>query len=301
MDLHFKDFINYDKRIGKMLIVGLEGTGKTLLLSRIAIGKMLHGFEDCVKSYGQTDYYNSLGMHLSKNYQHCCFSNFDIKCVNTIIPDRKSYVVDPFRLGFFREDYETDFYPPESLFCITEGFNYFNAYMYNKFHPTFIGYLKTGRQARIDMCADSQEFGDFCTKFRQICSRFIYLEKETEPIFDAKGILVNHRLFVVEWKNYRDVNVFLKNGTRQNCKTYELLLDMPCWGSYDTEFCKYLHLKGRERQDYRIEHHPEIRSIDDIESASVINFTPPAGFLSATTNVKNRKNEDLEEDLDEYF
>lgn len=301
MEIHFKDFIDYDKRLGKTLIVGLEGTGKTLLLSRIAIGKMLHGFEDCAKSYVQTDYYNSLGMHFSKNYKHCCFSNFDIKCVNTIMPDRKSYVVDPFRLGFFREDYETDIVPPEALVCITEGFNYFNAYMYNKFHPTFIAYLKTCRQARIDFVSDSQEFGDFCTKFRQICTRFIYLEKETEPVYDAKGKLVNHKLFVVEWNNYRDVNVFVKTNKRQNCKEYELLLDMPCWGAYDTEFCKYLHLKGRQSQDYRIEHHPEIKSVDDIESSSVINFTPPTGFLSTVSSGKRGKDEDLDDDMDEYF
>lgn len=299
MEKHFKDFIDYDKHIGKILIVGLEGTGKTLLLSRIGIGKQLHGFEDCVKSYAITDYYNSLGMHLSKNYNHCCFSNFEIKCVNTIMPDRKSYVVDPFRLGFFRDDYETDFFPPETLHCITEGFNYFNAYMYNKFHSTFISYLKTGRQAHISFAVDSQEFGDFCTKFRQICNRFIYLDKEVEHVYDSKGNLSNHKLFVVEWRSYRDVNVFMKTGKRQNCEEYVLYLDMPCFGSYDTEFCKYLHLKGRENQDYRIEHHPVIHTLEDIESNSIINFSPPDGFLYSSNQKKNfvEDEEDSDDDM----
>ena len=216
-----------------------------------------------------------------------------------MLPDRRSYVVDPFRLGFFREDYETDIVPPESLLCITEGFNYFNAYMYSKFHPSFISYLKTGRQARIDFAVDSQEFGDFCTKFRQICNRFIYLKKECEEIYDNKGNLVNHRLFVVEFNSYRDVNVFIKTNKYQNCKEYELLLDMPCYDSYDTEFCKYLHLKGRENQDYRIEHYPEIKSIDDIEENSIINFTPPENFLSSKTSKSKVIEDDSDDDFDE--
>lgn len=300
MEIYFKDFINYEKRIGKMLIFGIEGTGKTLLLTAIAIGKMLHGWSDCVKSYEHVDYYNSLGLHLSKNYEHCCFSNFDIKCLHTNMPDRRSYVVDPFRLGFFREDYNTDFYPPESLLCITEGFNYFNAYMYEKFHPTFISFLKTLRQARMDMVVDSQEIGDLCTKFRHICNRFIYLEKQTEPILNVKGEIVGHRLFVVEWNNYRDVDVFENSTKRQNCKEYELILDSVIFGCYDTEFCKYLHIKGRENQDFHIEHFPDVKSIEDIENSDIINFTPPPGFL----NVKEKSSKPVDninfEDLEEF-
>lgn len=301
MEIHFKDFIDYNKRIGKLLIFGVEGSGKTLLLTQIAIGKMLHGFEDCLKSYEQTDYYNSLGMHLDKNYEHCCFSNFDIKCLNTYMPDRRSYVCDPFKLGFFRDDYETDFYPPETLFVITEGFNYFNAYMYDKYHPTFISYLKTSRQAKIDWAVDSQELGDFCTKFRRICNRFIYLEKKTEEIKNIKGEVVGHKLFVVEWNAYRDVAVFEKTTKKQNCKEYTLILDQSIYGCYDTEFCKYLHIKGRENQKYHIEHHPEIKSIADIENNNVINFTPPPGFLlSSSKSKKQSRNDDFDDDIAEF-
>lgn len=300
MEVQFDDFIDYNNRIGKILIFGVEGSGKTLLLTRIAIGKMLHGFDDCIKSYNQTDYYNSLGMRLMKNYEHCCFSNFDIKCVNTHIPDRRSYVVDPFRLGFYRDDYETDFYPPESLLCITEGFNYFNAYMYNKFHSSFISFLKTLRQARMDMVVDSQELGDFCTKFRHICNRFIFLDKKVEEIKNLKGQVIGHKFFVVEWTNYRDVDVFESSAIRQNCKEYTLIVNGLVYGSYDTEFCKFLHIKGRQNQQYHIEHFPEIRSVEDIENSTIINFSPPEGFL---TNNKACKQEVLNdfEDIDENF
>lgn len=42
MKIKFKDFIDYNKRVGKMIVSGLEGAGKTLLLARIGVGKMLH-------------------------------------------------------------------------------------------------------------------------------------------------------------------------------------------------------------------------------------------------------------------
>lgn len=301
MEKQFDDFIDYTKRIGKMLIFGVEGSGKTLLLVAIAIGKMMHGWEDCVKSYEQVDYYNSLGLHFSKNYDHLCFANLDIKCLGTTIPDRRSYIVDPFRLGFYRDEYDTDILPPEALVCITEGFNYFNAYMYDKFHPTFISFLKTLRQARMDMVCDSQELGDFCTKFRHICNRFIFLEKKTEPIFNIKGEIVGHKLFVVEWNNYRDVDVFESSAKRQNCKEYTLILNTVIYGCYDTEFCKFLHLKGREQQDFKIEHFPDVKSIDDIENSNCINFTPPTGFLSNSQKQKPVKAvDDLFNDIEEY-
>lgn len=301
MEIQFKDFIDYDKYIGKILVFGVEGSGKTLLLTRIAIGKMLHGYEDCMKSYKQTDYYNSLGLHLAKNYDHCCFSNYDIKCLNTYMPDRRSYSVDPFRLGFFRDDYETDFYPPETLFVITEGYNYFNSYMYNRYHPSFISYCKTSRQARISWVVDSQELGDFCTKFRQICNRFIYLEKKTEEIKDSKGQIIGHKLFVVEWTDRRDVDVFESCAKRQNYKEYTLILDMCVYGCYDTEYCKFLHIKGRENQQYRIEHFPTIKSIADIENSNILNFTPPEGFFSSNSKINKSKSDDNFDDIEEDF
>lgn len=304
-EIHFKDFINYDKPIGKMLIVGItEGAGKTLLLTRICIGKMLHGLEDCYKSYAWVDDYNKLGYKFSKNYEHLCFTNFNINCLGTTIPDRKTYVCDFYRIGYFDPNYYTDFYPPGSLFGMTEAKNYLDSYLWKMFPRRFVSWLKTMRQARYDMVADTQVSTDICTAYKRICGRFIYLYKACEEILDSKGNLKGHKLYVIEWNDYRDVELFEKSTKKQNCKEYVLIIDDVEGGlydNYDSYYCRFLHLKGRENQDFRIEHFPEIKTIEDIEYFSEnFGFEMPEDFLK-TKHLNKEKEKDIDnfEDIDE--
>ena len=270
-----------------MIISGEEGTGKTLLLTMIAIGKMLHGIEDCWKSYKEVDKYNKLGFHFSKNYKHLCFSNIDINCLGTYIPDRKVYRCNPYRLGLFDKLFKTDFFPPYSLFCITEAYNVFNAYLYNKFRDSFKGFIKTSRHGKYDMVLDTQYFGDICTIFRRICNRFIYLHDDVEMIKDREGIVVGHKLHVTEWTSNRDVEYFESSSNKKNCKEYELMIHKCLFKNYDTEFCKYLHLLGRENQDFLIENFKKIEKIDDLDNfGEEFGMTPPDGFFMG-----GRKNE----------
>lgn len=291
MQKNFNQFINYDKRIGKMIIAGDEGAGKTLLLVRIAIGKMLHGFEDCCKSYEAVDEYNSFGYRFSKNYDHLCFANFAINCKGTEIPHRRVYGFNPYRLGFYDPQYLTDFYPPYTLFCGTEAKNFLDAYEWDKFPNRYVSWIKTMRQARYDMAVDSQSFGDICTAFKKITGRFIYLHKECEEILDSKGNVIGHKLFVIEWKHWRDVEYFERTTKKQGCEEYELIIDGIClYENYDSYYCRLLHLKGRENQDFRIEHFPEIKTIEDINAfADEFGFSVPDGFYKT----KNKKKDEF--------
>lgn len=298
-EIKFKDFIDYDKRFGKMLIAGDEGSGKTLLLTRIAVGKMLHGLEDCLKSFDDVDKYNALGFHFSKNYDHLCFANFDINCKGTEIPHRKVYVFNPYRLGFYDENYYTDFFPPGSLFCMTEGKNYLDSYEWDKFPNRYVSWLKTMRQAKLNMAVDSQSFSDICTAYKKITNRFIYLYKECEEIKDLKGNVIGNKLFVLEWKHLRDVEYFERTTKKQNCEEYALLIDDVCvYDNYDSYYCRLLHLRGRENQDFRIEHFPEIKSLDDIEYfADEFGFNVPEGFYKTKKKlVDSPRSLDLDED-----
>ena len=296
-ELKFEDFINYDKRIGKMLIAGDEGTGKTLLLCKIGKGKMLHGFWDCCKSYDEVNEYNRLGYNFSKNYEHLCFANFDINCKGTEIPGRRVYSFNPYRLGFYDPNYITDFFPPFSLFCMTEGKNFLDSYEWNKFPNRYVSWLKTMRQARYDMVVDSQAFGDICTAYKKITNRFIYLHKECEEIKDGKGNVVGHKLFVFEFKHLRDVEYFERTTKKQNCDEYILIInDDFLYRNYDSRYCKYLHLKGRENQDFRIKHFPEIKTLDDVDNfAEEFGYTVPEGFYKS----KNKDKKSLDDDLNE--
>ena len=287
MQKKFNEFINYNKRIGKIIISGDEGFGKTLLLVRIAIGKMLNGLFDCQKSWDIVDDYNKYGFHFSKNYSHLLFSNFPINTVNTEIPNRKNYVVNPFRIGYYDENYPTDLLPPFALMCITEGKLYFDSYEWDKFPMRYVGYIKTMRQAYLDLVVDTQYFGDICTPLRRITNRFIYLKKECEEIKDLEGNVIGHKLFVIEWKNNRDVDLFERTSKKVNCEEYELIIDMCVYDNYDSHFCKFLHLMGREDQDFRIEHFPEIKSVEDINNFALeFGYQMPDGFLK--TNKKEK-------------
>lgn len=294
----FKDFVDYDKRIGKMIITGLEGSGKTMLLARIAIGKMLHGMQDCWKSYSVVDTYNELGFNFSTNYEHLCFSNFGINCSGTKIPDRHNYVVNPYRLGLFDPLYETDYFPPYACHFLTEAYNFLNSYLYNKFRDSFKAFLKTCRQAKYDMVVDTHSFMDIFTGFRRLTNRFIYLYAPVQDIKDDRGVVVGHKLFVKEWRNNRDVEIFESSGKEINCETYDLILDKCMFENYDTEFCKYLHLQGRENQDFFITEFPKVCSKEDIDNIGErFGILPPEGFFKTSSNKKvESESSDVDED-----
>lgn len=305
MQVQFKDFINYKDRIGKIVIAGDEGTGKTLLLTRIAIGKMLHWQDYIYKAYDEIDNRNSLGYHFSKDFEHLCFANYDIVCAGTEIPSTRVYMFNPFEFGLYNDDYDTIPLPPYSLVCITEGKNYLDSYMYTYYRMCYILGYRTARQADIDFVVDCQCFSDVVTMFRRITNRFIYLYKKCEVIYNLKGEIVGHKLFVYEFENNQDAELYESSLEKRNCKEYELIIDMNIFPCYDTKFCKYLHLKGRELQDYHIEHFPEIKSIDDVEYfADQIGGVPPDNFYKNSKKTKNAeaKNQDDEQPpSDEYF
>ncbi len=295
----FEEFINYDKRIGKMIITGLEGSGKTMLLTRIAIGKMLHGLEDCWKSYKIVDEYNSLGFNFSKKYEHLAFSNIDMNCKGTYIPYRKVYKVNPYRLGLYSNEYETDIFPPGSLYCLTEGYNFLNSYLYDMFREEFKAFLKTSRQAGFDMVVDTHSVSDIFTKFKQITNRFIHLFEGVEDIKNKDGVIVDHKLYVREWTNYKDVEKFEESGKVQNCEEYCLLLGKCLHENFDTNYCKYLHLQGRKFQDFMIEHFSEIKTVEDLDNFGVdFGIIPPEGFFVKKSSRGNKKlKEDTQEEL----
>ena len=302
-EIKFKNWINFDKRLGKMIISGLEGFGKDLLTTAVGVGKMLHGFEDCIKSYAEVDEYNNMGFNFSKNYNHTCFANYPINCRGTEIPQRKVYVFDPYRCGFYDPDYWTDLFPPYSLFCGTEAKSFLDAYEWDKYPARYIGWIKTLRHIRYDMLVNSQVFNDICVAFKRITNRFILLTRETEEIKNLKGEVVGHKLFVKEWTRFKDVELYEKTTKEQNCKEYVLILDKCYYENYDHRICRLLHLKGRENQDFRIEHFPEIESVEDVEAyAEVLGFDRPEGFLKVSKkSIKNvNESSDVSNDIIEF-
>lgn len=292
---HFKDFMNLSKRQGKVLICGEEGSGKTLLSTYIAVEKMLMGVQDCWKSYEKVDKYNSLGYNFSKNYEHLVFSNFDINCSYTHIPSFKSYVVDPYKIGFHCEDYETVPLPPYSFLVLTEAQTIFNAYLWNYFRPEVRRYWETSRQTEVEIIIDTNSPNLIYKGMRDLLNRIIYLYQDVEEIKNLDGIVVGHKLFIKEFKKYSQLERYFDTNNEKLVKEdYILILNRCVYPNYNTKQCEYLALKGREMQDYLIEHFPEIKTAEDVE-AFVSNFGlyMPEGYLVSPGNaLKTSKNKD---------
>ena len=301
-EIKFEDWLNYDKRLGKIIIAGLEGYGKDLLTTAVGVGKMLHGFEDCIKSYAEVDSYNAMGFHFSKNYDHTCFANFPINCKGTEIPQRKVYVFNPYRCGFYDPDYWTDLFPPRSLFCGTEAKSFLDAYEWQNYPNRYVGWIKTLRHIDYDMLVNSQVFGDICVAFKRITNRFVLLTKETEEIKNTKGDVVGHKLFVKQWTCFKDFELFEKSSKEQNCDEFVLILSKCYYENYDHRICRLLHLRGREDQDFKLEHFPDIKTIDDVEAyAEVLGFDRPEGFLKNSKKEGKKNKEEDVSDLDQDF
>lgn len=299
----FSQVFNLNKRLGKILIAGDEGAGKTYLSIIIAVEKMLRGIVDCWKSYEKVDEYNALGYKFSKNYEHLAFANHDINCLGTKIPSFSSYTFDPFRVGLHSPDYNTDLFPPgATLFC-TEAHMPFNAYMWQYVRPEVTAFWTTSRQYDISLVMDTNRPNMVVNTIRELCNRILYLYKEVEEI--KKGnIVVGHRFYVLEFKSNGSFTTYLKTGKKENCEEYVLKIDTCRYQNYDTEMCRYLHLKGREIEDFCIKHFDKIQSLEDVEkfAESFGSVIPEGYYIKPGAKVKEKeKNEEVPEMEEDVF
>lgn len=286
-----KDFINVNERAGKILIFGLEGTGKTLLLSALAIEKMLNCQLDILDSYSQVDELNLMGYSFSTDYEHLVFSAFiKINCSGTNIPDLESYKLNPFKLGLFMRDYDTDFYPPGSWFFIPECQRVFNSYMQEYMRPEVSGMFETSRQAGYSLIMDCQRPMLIAKNIRDITNRFIRLYKPCTHVLNKDGVCCGHKLYIHEFRSNKDVETWESTGVEQNYEEYTLELDRCYFNNYDSYFFRYFHLRGRSDQDFTIEKWPDIENIDDVEALSAESgMTPPDGYYKKKSDLKKDK------------
>lgn len=289
MTKNFNQFIDLNKRIGKILILGKEGTGKTLLLTAIAVQKMLHGMQDCWSSYEKVDEYNRLGYDFEKNYEHLCFANLKINCSGTKIPSRISYPLNPYKLGLFCEDYDTDFYPPGTCYFITESQRVFNSYMFEYVRPEVWTHWQTSRQAGLSLVMDAQRLMTIAVNLRDLVNRFIFLTKEVTHI-KKDNIVVGHIFHIVEFSDSKDAEIYDKTGKINNGEEYDLQLNKCYFDNYDSYFCRYMHLKGRYGQSFSIRSWNNIQSVEDIEELEdLLGVNIPEGYYVKKSDIKKAK------------
>lgn len=295
----FSEFIKVNDRFGKILICGLEGFGKTLLLSYMAVEKMLIGEQECWKSWEKVDKYNALGYNFSKNYEHLVFVAFmTINCSATHIPDRTSYACDPYRIGLYMEDWDTDLYPPGATIFIPEIQRVYNSYNSERIRPRIYGYWETSRQYGVSLVGDCQRYMMVAKPLRDLINRFIVLTKEITHVKDIKGNVIGHKLYVLEFNSNKDIELWGSTGRKDNAKEYVLYLPRLTFGNYDSYYFEYSHLKGRYNQDFYIDKYPDITSIDDVEY--IDDTEVPEGFLLSKKTTKKEVVEEASQQ-DNYY
>ncbi len=296
---NFNEVFDLNKRLGKILIAGEEGSGKTLLSVCIAVGRMLRGPIDCWKSYERVEEFNKLGYKFSTDYEHLVFSNFEINCEGTKIPTFKNYDVDPFRIGLYCDEYQFDLFPPGTEFHLTEAHLIFNAYMWQYVRPEVTGYWTTTRQYDINLVADTNQPNKIVNTVRELFNRIFHLYDEVEHIFE-KGVCVGHKFKVLEFRNNMTYTQYLKTGKEDNCKKYHLLVNVCRWNNYFHDRCKILHLKGREFEDFCIRQFKPVESIEDVEALSdSFGVIAPEGYYRKLSDFSKKKDKKFEEELEE--
>lgn len=298
MEKSFSQFIDLSKPIGKMFICGKEGSGKTLLNTFIGVEQMLRGIIDVRNSENTVREYNSLGYDFVVNYDHLCVSNYNINCLGTYQPNQSSYVVNPYKIGLWSEEYDTDFFAPGTTFHITEAHQVFNAYRWQYTREEVKNFWTTSRQAKFSAIFDTNRPNEVIKDLRDLCNRFIYLYKKLDDVYQG-GRIIGHRLYVWEFAEWGDLEKVLNGGKPKNFEEYTLYLHRNTRVNYDSYFCKYLHLKGRLGQQFKVEHFPEIKTVEDVEEfADVFGLSPPVGYYVKQSKYAEKKEEKPSDDED---
>lgn len=229
---------------------GLPGTGKTLCLVDDAIQDMLTSLLRTYNSYDNVDYLNTQGFHFSKKFKHLSFSNIDINTLNTGVPNLKIYKVNPYRLGMPNKKFKTDIFPGGSTFYITEFQNYCDSNMYQYLRPEVKQFYQTYRQAGVNFCVDCQRPTDISKSIRDLCDTFVENISCEELIKD--GYVVGHKIKQRIIYSPRILEQYLKNNDERLCEEQTRIILGCRYQNFNSYFCKMLHLKGRESQDYKV-------------------------------------------------
>ena len=296
----FNEFIDINDAFGKILIIGLEGFGKTLLLSYIAVEAMLNGRNDCFKSWQVVDRYNKLGFRFSKNYEHLCFTAFiTVNCKGTNIPGRKSYDFDPFHFGLYCEDFDTYLYPPYAHLFVPECQRVWPSYKSEYIRAEVYGKMETGRQSKFDLIADAQRLMMIAKPIRDLFGRILILKSKVKHIKNNKGVVIGHLLHIIEFNSNASAESYVNNGQNKDGREYYLKLDRCIFNNYLSDYFEFMSLIGREKQDFRIVEHLDIRSIVDINKMSSILM--PEDYLVPRFKKKDKSSigtDSVDDDID---
>lgn len=269
----------------RVMYFGNPGTGKTKHLCMDVCHCMLNTCNSSAlyDSYEMINYFNSLGFKFETNYEHLGFCNLDINTSGLPIPDLKSYVVNPFKLGIKSNDFETDILPYAPNIFITELQIYFPSDMWDCLRPDVKKYWQTSRQYDINLVGDCQRPLDVAKPIRELFDIFIEFIKVEDVLRNGKLV---HKWTLRKIEGNRNLEEYLRTNNKNLCVEYVEYSDYFYNSNYDSYFCRLLHIKGREKQKLFVKH------FDEINSEEL--FIPPNGyFVMKNEKYKQDKKEEI--------
>lgn len=226
-------------------------TGKTVLLTHIA---NQYAFDNDRNNAMQAEVQqkNMSGFNLTIP-QHCVYANYDITLKKFRYSQRKSYKINPYRIGFANPYVKTAFLPPYSAIFITEAQKYLNSRMALYFPDWQSRWYEQHGHNNVDVFLDVQRPMLIDPNIRDL-ARFIEVVK-LDRIADKVGRIQKLVWTVRLIDNAKLWEKYVASGSKDSSCFEErtIVADYNVFTRYNSFSCKPKFYDGHLYEDFSLE------------------------------------------------
>lgn len=184
--------------------------------------------------------------------EHCVFSNYPIRLKKFRYTDKQSYIINPFRLGFYNNEVETHFIPPYSAIFITEAQKYLNSRMAMYYPDWQSRWYEQHGHFNLDIYLDVQRPMLIDPNIRDLAN-FIEIV-DLDESYDSFGKVSKMRWVIRKIDNSSLWEKYMNSGkTDKSCYTEEVVeYDGNVFNSYDSFSCKPKFYDGHFEEDFSL-------------------------------------------------
>ena len=253
-------------------------TGKTVFMTMLA-NKVAFDREQTKLMQSEVESMQQAGFNVNVP-KHCVYANYDIRLKKFRYSERRSYKINPYRLGFANNFVETHFLPPYSTIFITEAQKYLNSRMAMYYPDWQSRWFEQHGHDNLNIYLDTQRPMLIDPNIREL-SCFIEIMK-LDKFYDDYGRINALRWTIRKIDNSSLWDRYMSSGKKdKNCYTEEIVeADYNVFLCYDSFSCKPKFLDGHFEEDFSlkefIESDGSMRSI--IEYLQKNDDELPSGF-----------------------
>lgn len=199
-------------------VYGPPGAGKDALFTKFISDLYFDsGYEIFDNSVNQINLLNEIRKNkLTLPDRVPIYTDFDVNLQIGYNQYFKPYMANGFYIGLENENVEVLHIVPGSKLLLTEVQRYYDSRKSNTFPDWVSRYFEMHRHYGIDIYLNLQRLSLLDLNIRQLCGRFILIDK-LDHTFDDVGRIVSSTWNCKEFDNYTDVDLFCDN----NKKTFE--------------------------------------------------------------------------------